>query len=182
MPNKKRKTRVTKAEVRQLREDNKKKVKGRKNKIVPGPFTDIDPGFVVKANIRWGNSFLGEKLRGTFPYDEMWSEKSWYPIIINITSKNIQDDINEHGIDNYMAACERSLNDSDSNEKDHGHIVLLEASVDGSQREQEDRRFISCMAKTNRKTIVGFAAHRTPPGGGKKKYIVLGSENDISRS
>lgn len=174
----KRKTRVTKAEVRKIQEERKKKVKGRKNKIIPGPWTEIDPGFKVKAELKWGSNFLGKRLRGTFERDEMWAEKSWYPIIINVTSKDIKSKVEKYGLDKYLAAVEKSLNDSPKKIKDHGHIVLLKASVDGSQREDADRRFISCHAKTNRKTVVGFSALRTPKGGGKKKYMILGDEDD----
>jgi len=178
----KRKTRVTKAEVRRIQEERKKKVKGRKNKIIPGPWTEIDPGFKVKAELRWGTNFLGKKLRGTFQEDEMWAEKSWYPIIINVTSKDIKTKVEKHGLDNYLAAVEKSLNDSPDKLKDHGYIVLLTASVDGSQREEPERRFISCHAKTNRKTVVGFSAMRTPKEGGKKKYMIIGEDDDSSSS
>lgn len=182
MPKKgKRKTRITKAEVRKIQEERKKKIKGRKNKIIPGPWTEIDPEFKVKAEIKWGENFLGKKLRGAFREDEMWAEKSWYPIIINITSKDIKSKVKKYGLDNYLAACEKSLNDSPKKLKDHGHIVLLTVGADGSQRDDPDRRFISCHAKTNRKTIMGFSALRTPKGGGKKKYMILGEDDDTRR-
>lgn len=178
MPKKKRKrkTRITKTEVRKIQEERKKKVKGRKNKIIPGPWTKIDPEFKVKAEIRWGYNCLGKKLRGTFREEEMWAEKSWYPIIINITSKDIKSKVKMHGLDNYLAACEKSLNDSPDKIKDHGRVILLNVSTDGSQRKDPERRFISCRAKTNRKTIMGFSALRTPKGGGKKKYMILGGD------
>jgi len=172
MAKSKRKTRVTKIEIRKLQEEAKvkAKTKGKKNKIIPGPWTDIDPKFTVKASLRWGKNVNQKPMRGTYRAEEIWGEKSWYPIIINITSKDIRAKVKKHGLEKYLAACEKSLNSSKANIKDHGHIVLMEACVDNSQR-KDDSRFISCRGKTNKKSITGFAALRSKDG--KKRYTII---------
>ena len=155
-----RKIRVTKAQVREIQEERKKKTKGRKNRIIPGPWTEIEPGFTVSAKLRWSKTLVGDPLLGTYVRDEMWCEKSWYPITLNVTSKDIRAKVKKHGLDNYLAAVEKSLN-SKTNVKKYGRIVILAATADHSQREEEDRRFISCRGKTNKKSISGFAAFRS---------------------
>lgn len=168
MQKKKRKIRVTKAQVRELQEERKKKTKGRKNRIIPGPWTEMEPGFTVRAQLRWSKTLVGEPLLGTYIKDEMWCEKSWYPITLNVTSKDIKSKVKKYGIDKYLAAIEKSLAEK-SNVQKYGRIVLLSANADHSQREED--RFISCRGKTNKKSISGFAAFRSRDG--KRQYIVL---------
>lgn len=177
MPKEKtRKIRVTKQQVREILEEKKKSTRGRKNRVIPGPWTEVEVNFSVEARIRWSKNFIGRDVRGTFIQDEMWSEKSWYPIIVNITSDDISEKVSEFGLDNYLAACEKSLNDSEDKEKDHGKIVLLSCAVDNSHREKDP--FVSCRAKTNRKNIRGFSAIRSTKGSSGKKYIVIGEDDE----
>ena len=127
----------------------------------------IDPDFNVKVKLRVNNGIVGESY-GTYTKEQFspHTEKGWYPILFNLTSKSIKRDVEEHGVDNYLAACERTLN-NDTNKKKYGTIVLLELSVDHSLHEDRDHRFLSCIAKTNRKSIKGFVAQR------KEGYRVL---------
>lgn len=154
----KRKTRVTRKYIEEIREA--KKTKANKKSTSPGPWTEIDTDLVVKAKLRLNKSLIGEAY-GTYPKADHapYTEKGWYPIIFNITSKSIKRDIEEHGLDNYVAACEKSLNAED-NKKKYGTVVVLEVSVDHSLHEDRSHRFLSCYAKTNKKSISGFAAHR----------------------
>jgi hypothetical protein len=108
---------------------------------------------------------MGE-LCGTYPRKEFWSERGWYPININITSSKIKRDVLRNGIDTYMAAWEKAIN-TESNKKKYGTIIILSMCVNNSIDNDKDHRFISCEAKTNKKSISGFAAIR------EGKYVIL---------
>ncbi|KKM77955.1 hypothetical protein LCGC14_1364850 [marine sediment metagenome] len=156
---KKRKTRVTKQQIAETRAA--RKVKANKKETSPGPWTEIDPTpLTVKAKLRLNKNFIGEAY-GTYPRLEHapTTKKGWYPIIFNLTSKSIKRDVEEHGLDKYVAACEKSLN-LEENMKKYGMIVVLKVSVDHSLHEDRGHRFLSCYAKTNKKSISGFLAHR----------------------
>jgi len=159
---KKRKTRVTQADTIALREKQKKERSisnyKRKKTIIPGPWTEIDTTLEVKTKLRMNKSISGLETSGAYPNTKFYpnAEKGWYPILINITSKSIKRDVEKHGLDNYMAACEKSLNA----QKTLGTIVFLEVSVDHSFDDNRERRFLSCLAKTNKKNIKGFTAIR----------------------
>lgn len=162
---KKRKTRVTKKSIEAARVA--KKTKANKKSTSPGPWTNVDTPIKVKAKLRVTNGIVGEAC-GTYPRKEHApvTEKGWYVILFNVTSKSIKRDIEEHGLDNYTAACEKSLN-SEENKKKYGTVVILQVIADNSSREERSRRFLSCYAKTNKKSISGFLAHR------KEGYKVL---------
>lgn len=161
------KTRVTQFQTDIQNAREAMKTKANKRKTAPGPWTDLDPSFQVKARLRSTTGIIGEAF-GAYPRKEHapHTPKGWYAILFNITSKSIKRDVEEHGIDMYLAACERSLNSPD-NKKRYGTIVLLQAAGDHSLREERDRRFVSCYAKTNKKSIKGFLAVR------QKKYGVI---------
>jgi hypothetical protein len=160
---KKRKTRVTRANIRKILEDNKnKKLAGSKgSKIVkPGPWTENASKISVNAFLSPSNTIMGS-VYGSYIRDPVWSEKGWYPVYVNISSKNIQKEIEEYGIDAYLSACERSLNNSE-NKKIFGDIVILDIISSFSKN-----NFISCRAKINRKSAKGFIAVR------KNEYKIL---------
>jgi hypothetical protein len=152
-----RKTRVTKEEVRAIREAklNAPSSSQAKRMIKPGPWTDVKTRLKVNAKLRVHRGLLGD-MYGIYRIDEKWNEKGWYPVVINITSDKILEDITKFGIDEYMAACEVSLN----KENQYGHLILLNIFSDNSSRNSADQRFLSCYAKTNKKGVTGFAAIR----------------------
>jgi len=164
-----RKTRITQDEVKAYREEQKREKSisnyKRKKTVVPGPWTEIDSPINVKATLRENNTVSGDIAYGTYPNPRFYpvQQKGWYPILINITSKSIKRDVEEHGLDNYVAACEKSLNDQGK----YGTIIILNVSVDHSLDDDRSKRFLSCLAKTNKKSISGFTAIR------KNKYQVL---------
>lgn len=165
MAKKQRKTRVTKKQIEQARKPKKKPKVDKKN-TKPGPWTEMNPPLEVKAKICLNQGIIGEHY-GTYPtHSPITCEKGWYPILFNLTSKSIKRDVEEHGLDNYIAACEKSLN-SDENKKKYGTIVIMKVTVDNSAHELREKRFLSCHAKTNKKSIKGFTAIR------KKVYMVL---------
>jgi hypothetical protein len=131
---KRRKTRVTKEFIHQLQEA-KKNNKSRKNVIVPGPWTNIDTSLVVKPELRMTHGIVGD-LVGAYTSEELWIEKGWYPILINITSSKIKRDVEKHGLDQYVAAWEKAIND-EKFEKKYGSIVILQMHVDHSLDEDE---------------------------------------------
>jgi hypothetical protein len=159
-----RKTRVTKEQVHLMRDEIKYN-KAHKNVVIPGPWTAIATELVVKPELRTTNAMVGPIL-GIYGDDEMWKEKGWYPITINVTSKKIKRDVEKFGLSGYLAAWEKGIN-AEEFIKVYGTVVLLRVDADHSCAEDETHRFISCRAKTNRKSIIGFGAIR------RAKYIVL---------
>ena len=114
-----RKIRVTKENIQEARIELKKKAN--KRKTSPGPWTDIGSPIEVKVRLRITNGIMGE-VYGTYPKYWMKPEKGWYIILFNVTSKSIMRDVEVHGIDNYLAACEMSLN-TPENKKKYGTVV-----------------------------------------------------------
>jgi len=161
---KKRKTRVTKKFVDQMREEKKNR-KSKKNVIVPGPWTNIETELVIKPELHKTIGIMGESY-GSYPKSEFWGERGWYPIIINIMSSRIKQNVSEHGLDVYIAAWEKAIN-TKRNKTKYGTIIILKMMIDHSIEEDENHRFISCNAKTNKKSISGFSAKR------QSHFIVL---------
>lgn len=166
---KKRKTRVTKEQVHLLRDEIKYN-KAHKNVIVPGPWTNIITELVVKPELRITHGLVGDIL-GIYNDDEMWKEKGWYPISINVTSKKIKRDVAKYGLFEYLSAWEKGTR-AEEFMKLYGTIVLLKTDTDHALDEDEAHRFISCRAKTNKKSISGFGAIR------KAKYVVIGKNDE----
>jgi hypothetical protein len=160
---KKRKTRVTK-ELRQQMQ-NESKIKAKKNVVIPGPWTNLQTSIEIVPEIRTTQGIVYSML-GAYTDDQLWKEKGWYPIVINITSKDIFEVVSKNGADQYIAAWEKAINSEDY-KKLYGTIVILQASIDHSLDPNVSHRFISCKAKTNRKSIKGFTAIR------KQKYVLL---------
>ena len=155
------KTRVTKRMVEEIR--TAKKVKAKKNLVIPGPWTKIETSLKINPILKITKGMMGNLL-GSYVKDAFWHEKGWYPIIFNITSDNIKEEVEKNGINNYLAACESSL----IGEKERlGRVILLGILSDNSGKEDIEKRFISCKAKTNKKSIIGFGAIR------EGKYIII---------
>jgi hypothetical protein len=174
---KKRKARVTKKDIMKIkkeREANRKITSyQKKKKIIPGPWTEIETNFKVNADLRLNDTGIMAEIlgpsKGAYLREEFWLEKGWYPIVFNIEAKRMNTLVNKHGMDQFLAACEKTLNEKvDKKGKPlYGKIVLLNMTVDNSQRADKSKRFISCRGKTNSKNISGFKAIR------KKEYITL---------
>ena len=159
----KRKTRVTKEEIIAYREDKKISSYKRKKNIKPGPWTNLEVDFEVRASLRKTKHFIisyGDIL-GAYRDDDNWTEKGWYPIVFNIEVDGLKKLVNKHGVDKVLAACENSLNEEDKHGKQkYGDIIILGLGVDNSQNPDATRRFLSCHGKTNKKSIEGFMAVR----------------------
>lgn len=157
---KKRKIKVSKKVINAIREAKKNKLSCYKNKKVinPGPWTDIKTKLEVKARLRTHDGFIG-KSNGSYIRDEFWHEPGWYPIIFNLISKSMKRDVDTYGLDEYIAACEKSLNVVE-NQKKYGHVIILKVEIDHSLDDDRNHRFISIRAKTNKKSISGFTAIR----------------------
>lgn len=164
-----RKTRVSKKAVKRIREDANKSSYTRKKTIIPGPWTNVETDIEIKPKLKLNNSFYFKQgYYGSYTSDHNWNEKGWYPIIINVEAENLKDLVAEHGLDNTLAAAEKALNLlKDGKSKPlYGHVIFLSWLVDKSQEEQN--RFISVTAKTNKKSIPGFIAIR------KREMVLLG--------
>ena len=167
-----RKTRITKKQIAKARAERKKTVYQRKKQIIPGPWTNVETELKVNAKLKLNNSSIMAQILGpcygTYKNDSDWQEKSWYPIYINIEVPRLKQLVEKHGINKVMAACEKSLTEQSK----YGTIVLLNLGVDHSQNISPKKRFLSVLAKTNKKNIEGFRAIR------KQEYIVIGKSND----
>ncbi len=160
MVKKKRKIKVTKKYINELREAKKNKPSSYKSKkaIKTGTWTNIQTKIEVKDKIRKCNGIIGI-MSGAYVRDQFWHEPGWYPVIFNIISKSMKRDVEAHGLEEFVAACEKSLN-TPENQKKYGNVIILRVEVDHSLDDDRGHRFISMRAKTNKKSISGFTAIR----------------------
>jgi len=140
------------------------------NLIKPGPWTNICPVIKIKAVLRLNISFfssLGSYL-GIYRGIENWKEKGTYPIVFNLTASNLTKLVEKHGLDQVLAAAEKSLSalKDSSGKSRYGKIVILKVLSDHSSNSK--KQFISCVAKTTKKHIKGFVDTR------RNKLIVTG--------
>jgi hypothetical protein len=169
---KKRKTRVTKKDIEVQRKELKLTSAQRKKKIIPGPWTNMEHKHEVSAKMKMNKTIMSDILGpayGNYTKDELWGEKGWYAIVFNVASNNMKGFIKKHGMDEFLAATEKSLNSQKdkSGKPLYGTLIITKMCVDNSQREDKSRRFISLRGKTNKKSIKGFRAIR------KKEYVTL---------
>ena len=77
--------------------------------------------------------------------------------------------ITKHDLNGFIAACEHCLNEAvDAEGKPlYGDVVILRIHEPNALNPDPARRFISCYAKTNKKSIKGFTAIR------QNKYTLL---------
>ena len=159
---KKRKTRVTKKAIRAARKELKKTSYQRKKTVKPGPYTELDTtGVDIKPRLKKNSSmFFKEPVYGNYQSTSDWNEKGWYPIVINIEATSIAKKVDEYGMDKFLAAVEKMLSEETDKKgrSKYGTIVILEMAVDHSQ---DEKKFISLRAKTNKKNISGFVAVRS---------------------
>ena len=146
-----RKTRVTKEEIKKVREDKKITSYKAKKKVIPGPWTERKTKIKkVDVKLKVSSGIMAEILGpayGNYTKDELPEKKGWYPIVFNLQ------------LNTKMLAL---IKDEKKKPK-YGTVVFLRLGSDG----YEDKGFISIHAKTNKKSISGFRAIR------KNEYVVL---------
>lgn len=128
----------------------------RKRTIIPGPWTETLTALKLEPTLRENCSIcesLGPYL-GVYRDTSNWNEKGWYPISLNLTLENLNVQVQQHGLDQVLAACEVALN----NTKRYGRLILLWVFSNNSQDLDPTKRFLSCWAKTNRRRLEGFMA------------------------
>ena len=154
----KRKTRVTKEEIIAYREDKKISSHKRKKDLKPGPWTNLETEIEVPVTLRLNKSMVStmSDYYGTYQDMENWYEKGWYPIIFSIQTEGLKELIAKHGLDKFLVACEKTLNELGL----YGDVVLLRAYEPNTSNEDATKHFIACTAKTNKKHIKGFIAIR----------------------
>lgn len=169
-----RKTRITRQNVESARAEAKLTSYQRKKKIVPGPWTNTKVDFDVKAELILNDTTIMSSIlgacRGIYKDSgDLWGEKGWYPVVFNLTCDNMADIIEKHGIDSFLAAAEKSLNEQKTlaGKPKYGVMVFLSAGNDGSKNTDSRKRFISIHAKSNKKNISAFQAIR------KKQFVIL---------
>ena len=160
------KEKLTKAQknIKAYREERLKTSAKRKRTIIPGPWTLLETKLALTPTLKANSSIysvLGP-FYGIYRDDSNWNEKGWYPISINILLPDLQALVQTHGLDQVLAAAEIGLNKilDENHKKSYGHIILLSVFSDNSQNPDPIKRFISCWAKTNKKSVVGFLATR----------------------
>jgi hypothetical protein len=152
MRQKKSRVRVTRNAI----EAQKKKAKY----VSPGPWTNLDTKLSIQAKLKRNkpiSSIFGEYILGVYrPEDENLLEPT-KPISFNIVVDNLKELVSKHGIDQVLAACEKSLNSYlYKGKKLFGDIVITHLVSDNSQRENEQDRFLSVLGKTTKKEIKLF--------------------------
>jgi len=157
---------VTKEDIKKAREDRSVSSYQRKKRVIPGPWTNRATTLEVKVRFRNNKAsimaeILGPSL-GSYTKEELFGEKGWYPIVFNIEADDMKEIVKQFGMDEFLAAAEKSFNNQLDNSKKpkYGTIIITHMSVDNSQREDPYKRFISCRGKTNKKNITGFRAIR----------------------
>jgi len=160
-----RKTRVTREQIEAAKAEKKITTYARKKRIIPGPWTKIEPKFTVNAGLRLSKGVMDEIIGsayGSYLRDNYWMEKGWYPVVVNVWSKDMVEVIKKHGLDQFVAACERSLTSVKDNKgkQKYGTVVVLEVGANNIDKKHKDERFISLKIKTNKKNISGFRAIR----------------------
>jgi hypothetical protein len=146
--------------MKSFREERKKTPYKRKNTITPGPWTNLPTKLKLTPTLRTNHSVGGLEFYGLYRDTSNWNERAWYPISINIELPDLLPLVQKHGLDQIMAACEQSLNARVDGRKRYGTIILLSVFSDNSQNPDPTRRFLSCLAKTNKKRVPGFIATR----------------------
>lgn len=178
--NKEPRIRVTKKQIIKIKKEKQMRkntsIYKCKRKIIPGPWTELETELLVKFKLRWSLGINGDnsdsetfgRFRGTYPNLYWWNERGWYPIYINIICPGIKALVEKHGMRDVMIAFEKSINTED-NQKEYGTIVLLEVIVNHALNEERapEDRFVSCLAKTTKRDIVGFLTTR----GGRYRII-----------
>jgi hypothetical protein len=153
------KPKLTKTErfIQAYKQDCKLTSSERKKTIVPGPWTGLKTELKVEALLRPLKSVCERfgAIQGVYRDDSAWKEKGWYPITINIACPKLEENVIKYGIDQVLAACEASLNQT----QDYGTLVIMYLFSDNSQQ-ADSNCFLSCLAKTNKKRIEGFLAWR----------------------
>jgi hypothetical protein len=169
-----RKTTATRNQIIKIRERikqfNSTTAAKSKKIIIPGPYTNLETPLQVKVLLRPSKSIDDNEILGTYPEPIQWNERGWYPIYFNLIAPDITKIVKQFGINAFLAACEKDLNNPD-NKKRFGRIVIIRVVVDHSLEEQERAekdRFVSCYAKTTNKSIDGFWTMR------KGQFVIIG--------
>lgn len=133
------------------------KNKARKKKIVPGFWTKIETKLEVKAKLvktqpSWTSfsPYLGKYIT----HDDGYIGDG-YRALIKITVDDLKRTLFDHGIDEVLSACEKSLN---SYKNKYGKKVLGDLVICRIEQEKMDEEvpYITCLVKTNRRQIPKF--------------------------
>jgi len=126
--------------------------------IQPGPWTTLKSKVKVRAYLKpiVSISFSLGKYWGVYRSIEGWEEPGTYPVVFNLTANNLSKLVLKHDLNQVIAACEKSLSAvKDGNGRSrYGRIVILEVLANRSKN--QNKQFISCVAKTTKKRIRGF--------------------------
>jgi len=131
-------------------------IKNRKKKIKPGFWSNIDTDLAVEAKLIknipdfYFPSYLGKYIT----YDDGYKEDG-YRALVKITTKDLKVLLYEHGIDEVLAACEKSLNlyKNKKGKKILGDVVIYDIV---QEKLSDNPPCLVCTIKTNRKRIPKF--------------------------
>jgi hypothetical protein len=130
----------------------------RSRKLFPGPWSDIKPNFTVMAKLvknRGLVSSLPDHLGKYVTHNDGY-EGSGYRAYVKITTDNFEALVEKHGLDDVLAACEKSFNSyrNKNKRKILGDFVIEKVLYDEKSRREKD--YVPCLVKTNRKYIKKF--------------------------
>jgi hypothetical protein len=133
-----------------------KAARKRKRVIRPGFWTNIETSLTVQAKLKKHISevYFPPYLGKYVTHDDGYKGDG-YRAMVKITVENLKRLLFEHGIDEVLAACEKSLN---SYKNKYGRKVLGDVVIDEVVQEKlgDDPPCIICMIKTNKRRISKF--------------------------
>jgi predicted house-cleaning noncanonical NTP pyrophosphatase (MazG superfamily) len=148
------------------------KAKKKNKKVIrPGFWSKVETDLVVKAKLKkhipefYFPPYLGKYVT----HDDGYSGDG-YRALVKITADRLAELIQEHGIDQVLAACEKSLNSYKNKygRKLLGDFVICEIL---QEKLEEEVPFVTCLIKTNKKRISKFLGMKTAAGGRKELVV-----------
>lgn len=149
-----------------------KEKRNRKRKILPGFWTKINTSLEVQAKLQKHISDFGPPCIGKYITHDDGYKGDGYRALVKVTVTGLKKLLYEHGIDEVLAACEKSLN-SYTNKK--GKKVLGDLVIHQVQQEKldSDPPCIICMIKTNKNHIPKFMGFKRVKDESKPKLTVF---------
>jgi hypothetical protein len=137
--------------------DELKKMRKERHIIKPGKWSSIETPLCLRAKLKKYNSFCGSfpSFLGKYITHDDGYEGDGYRALVSIVVDNMPLLIARHGINEVLAACEKSLNSykNGNGKKVLGNVVIMQLIDD---RKEKNYEYLTCMIKTDRKFIPKF--------------------------
>jgi hypothetical protein len=143
------------AEIKEARRQRRRVIK-------PGFWSNVETNLQVKAKLKKNKglvSCIPDFLGKYYTHNDGYKGDG-YRALVRITVKNLNNLVYEYGIDEVLAACEKSLNSykDEKKKKILGDVVIHEVV---SERLEGKEPYIACVIKTNKRHIPKFMGFKT---------------------